>query len=136
MKRQSELSVFLFLYLIILKIFTRFDVLAAIKRCVYRKIPEEFGPLILQDGFRFVHMPFGRWSNLNFLHNSRWITFFIQSCLVLYSFCLCAALVFISLMISSISLHNLYSLFCCVLSIFWVIICLSFRFPPWLFFRV
>ena len=27
------------------------------------------------------------WSNLNFLHNSKWITFPTQSCLVLYSFC-------------------------------------------------
>ena len=27
------------------------------------------------------------WSNLNFLHNSQWITLAIQSCLVLYSFC-------------------------------------------------
>ena len=27
------------------------------------------------------------WSNLNFLHNSQWITFPTQSCLVLYSFC-------------------------------------------------
>ena len=26
------------------------------------------------------------WSNLNFLHNSQWITFLTQSCLVLYSF--------------------------------------------------
>ena len=27
------------------------------------------------------------WSNLNFLHNSQWITLPTQSCLVLYSFC-------------------------------------------------
>ena len=28
------------------------------------------------------------WSNFNFLHNSQWITWPTQSCLVLYSFCL------------------------------------------------
>ena len=27
------------------------------------------------------------WSNFNFLHNSQWITFPTESCLVLYSFC-------------------------------------------------
>ena len=29
------------------------------------------------------------WVNFNFLHNSQWITFPIQSCLVLYFFCTC-----------------------------------------------
>ena len=58
------------------------------------------------------------WSNLNFLHNSQWISLPTQSCLVLYSFCanLLHSLI-MWLMISSLSTHNLHLLFCCVLSI-------------------
>ena len=59
------------------------------------------------------------WSNLNFLHNSQWITFPTQSCRVLYSFCAYLLLSLIRwLIVSSLSLHNLHLLFCCVLSIF------------------
>ena len=59
------------------------------------------------------------WSNLNFLHNSQWITFPTQSCLVLYSFCvnLLHSLI-MWLIISSLSPHNLHRLFCCILSIY------------------
>ena len=59
------------------------------------------------------------WSNLNFLHNSQWITFLTQSCLVLYSFCvnLLHSLI-IWLIVSALSPHNLHSLFCCLSSIF------------------
>ena len=58
------------------------------------------------------------WSNLNFLHISQWITLPTQSCLVLYSFCanLLHSLT-MWLIVSSLSPHNLYLLFCCVLSI-------------------
>ena len=58
------------------------------------------------------------WSNLNFLHNSRWITLPIQSCVVLYSSCANLLHSFImQLIISTLSPHNLYLLFCCIFSI-------------------
>ena len=55
------------------------------------------------------------WSNLNFLHNSQWITLLTPSCLALYSFCanLLHSLI-MWLMVSSLSPHNLHLLFCCV----------------------
>ena len=55
------------------------------------------------------------WSNLNFLHNSKLITFPTQSCLILYSFCdrLLHSL-FIWLIVSSLSPFNLHLLFCCL----------------------
>ena len=58
------------------------------------------------------------WLNLNFLHISQWITLPTQSYLVLYSFCsnLLHSLI-MWLMVSSLSLHSLHLLFCCVLSI-------------------
>ena len=58
------------------------------------------------------------WSNLNFLHNSQWITLPTQSCLVLYSFgdnLLHSIIMW--LVVLSLSIHNLYLLFYCVLSI-------------------
>ena len=47
------------------------------------------------------------WSNLNFLYNSQWITFFAESCLVLHSFFdnLLHSLI-IRFVVSSLSLHN------------------------------
>ena len=64
------------------------------------------------------------WSNLNFLHNSQWIILLTQSCLVLYYFCanLLHSLI-MWLMVSSLSLHSIHLLFCCVLSIL-ALICL------------
>ena len=58
------------------------------------------------------------WSNWNFLHISQWITLPTQSCLTLYSFCtnLLHSLI-MWLIVSSLSLHSLHLLFCCVLSI-------------------
>ena len=58
-------------------------------------------------------------SNLNFLHNSQSITFPTQSCRVLYSSCanLPHSLI-MWLIASSLSPHNLHSLFCCICSIF------------------
>ena len=59
------------------------------------------------------------WWNFNYLHNSKRVTFPTQSCLVLYSFSSnLLLLLIIWLIVSSLSLHNLYLLFCCVLSIF------------------
>ena len=62
------------------------------------------------------------WSNFNFLHNSQWITLPTQSCLVLYSFCvnLLHSLI-VWLIVSSLSPYNQHLLFCCVLSIFFLI---------------
>ena len=58
------------------------------------------------------------WSNFNFLHNSQWITFPTQSFLVLYSFCTSLLHLFIIwLIVLSVSAHNLYLLFCCILLI-------------------
>ena len=57
------------------------------------------------------------WSNLNFLHNSQWITLPTQSCLVLYSlFSNLLYSLIISLIISSVSSHQ--NLLFCALSIF------------------
>ena len=56
------------------------------------------------------------WSNLNFLHISKWITLPTQSCLVLYSFY--ANLlhsVNMWLIVSSLTPHSLHLLFCWVL---------------------
>ena len=44
-----------------------------------------FMHLLLWDGSGLCHLVIS--SNFNFLHNSQWITFPIQSCLVLYFFC-------------------------------------------------
>ena len=58
------------------------------------------------------------WSNLNFLHKSKWITLPTLSCLVLYSFCANLLHSLIMWLIGwSLSPHNLHLLFCCVLSI-------------------
>ena len=54
------------------------------------------------------------WSNLNILHNSHWITFSTQLCLVLYYFCNSFQYSLIMwLTVSSLSSHNLRSLFDC-----------------------
>ena len=58
------------------------------------------------------------WSNLNFLHNSQWITFPAWSSLVLYplSADLPHSLV-MGLIVSSLPQHNLHLQFCCILYI-------------------
>ena len=58
------------------------------------------------------------WSNFKFLHNSQWITSPTQSCLVFYSFSasLLHSLI-MSLIVSSLSPHNLHLQCCCVSSI-------------------
>ena len=70
------------------------------------------------------------WLNLNFLHISQWITLPTQSCLVLYSFYanLLHSLI-VWLIVSSVSLHSLHLLFCCVLSILaliWLVLTVLF----------
>ena len=63
------------------------------------------------------------WSNFNFLHNSQWITFPTQSCLVLYSFCVnLLNSLYMWLVVSSLKPYYLHLLFCCVLSIIIIII--------------
>ena len=69
-------------------------------------------------------------SNLNFLHISHWITLPNQSCLVLYSFYvnLLHSLI-MWLIVSSLSLHKLHLLFCCVLSflaLIWLVLMVLF----------
>ena len=73
------------------------------------------------------------WSNLNFLHISQWITLPTQSCLALNSFYanLLHSLI-MWLMVSSLSPHSLYLLFCCVLSILaliWLVLIVLFVLP-------
>ena len=58
------------------------------------------------------------WLNLDFLHNSQWITLPTQLCQVFYSFwanLLCSLIM--CLIVSSLALHNQHLLSCCVLSI-------------------
>ena len=58
------------------------------------------------------------WSNLKFLHIPQWIILPTHSYLVLYSSCAYLLYLLIMLLIvSSLSPHNLYLLFCCILSI-------------------
>ena len=89
--------------------------------CLYLKTPESFVRLILQDGFWVVHIP-----RLNFLLSYQWITFPTLSCLVLNSFCanlVCSIIVW--LIVSSLSPHNQYLLFYCVLfilSLIWLVL--------------
>ena len=70
------------------------------------------------------------WSNLNFLHNSKWITLPTLPCLVLYTFW--ANLLHslnMWLIISSLSPYKLHLLFCCVLSILsliWLVLMVLF----------
>ena len=52
------------------------------------------------------------WSNLNFLHNSHWINFPIQSCLFLYIFEF-VCYIFYHIIVSSLSSHNLHDLVSC-----------------------
>ena len=69
------------------------------------------------------------WSNLNFSHNSRWITLPTQSCQVLYSFCANLLHSLMWLMVSSLSPHNLHLLICYVLSILvliWLVLMVLF----------
>ena len=74
-------------------------------------------------------------SNLNFLHNSQWITMPTQWCLVLYSFYAnLLHLLIIRLIVSSLSPHNLHLLFYSVLSILaliWLVLMVFFVLLLW-----
>ena len=110
---NSASSLFLLLLIII-----RSGRLAEIKWSVYMSKSQLSLCVILQDWCWVVHIPWVRMVNFKLLHNSHWITLLTQSCLVLYSFCanLLHSLI-IWLIVSSLSPHNLYLLFSCVLSI-------------------
>ena len=80
--------------------------------------PKEFYASFFLDKFWVAHIPRVRMVKFKLLAQFPWITFPIQSCLVLYS--LCANLLhslIMWLIVSSLSPHNLHQLFYCVLSI-------------------
>ena len=112
---KSTILLILFLLLIIM----RSGLLAGIRWSVrmlksHRSLCESFSRT--GAGLRIYHLFV--WSNWNFLHISQWITLPTQSYLTLYSFC--ANLLYSVIMwliVSSLSPHSLYLLFCCVLSI-------------------
>ena len=85
---------------------------------VFKKFMKSFYASFSRTDSGFCIYHFLVWSNLNFLHNSQWITFPSQSCLVLYSFCANFLHLLIKwLIVSSLSPQNPHLLFCCVLSI-------------------
>ena len=55
--------------------------------CMYLKIPKNFMRLIFLEGFLVVIYHLFVRENLNFLHNSQWITLPTQSRIILYSLC-------------------------------------------------
>ena len=62
--------------------------LAEMRRRVYiSKFQRNFCVSLSRKDFRLCIYYLLVWSNLNFLHNSEWITLSTQSCLVLNSFC-------------------------------------------------
>ena len=71
-----------------------------------------------ESGLRKCHLVV--WSNFNFLHNSQWITFPVQLCQVLYSFCTYSLhLPIMWLIVLSLLPHKTYiCYFFCILSIF------------------
>ena len=105
--RDSKVDNFansLFFSLIII----RFGLLAGIRLSVYilkshRSLCVTFSRT--DAGFCLYHLLV--WSNLNFLHISKWIPLPTQSCLALYSFCANLLHSFIMwLIVSSLSPHN------------------------------
>ena len=68
------------------------------------------------SGLCIYHL--SRWLNFGLLHNSQWITFPIQSYLLLYSFFASLQHAFMWLTVSSLLHHDLHLLFLSVLSIF------------------
>ena len=85
----------------------------------------------IDDGLCIYHLFV--WSNLNFLHNSQWITLPTQLCLVLYSFCanLLHSLI-MWLVDSSLSPHNptftvllrpIYSRFDMIVYFYGIVLC-------------
>ena len=110
------ISLFFFFFLLII---IRSDLLAEIRWSVcMSKFQRSLCVLFSMTGAGLCIYHLLVWSNLNFLHISRWTTLPTQSCIVLYSFCanLLHSLI-MWLMVSSLSPHSLHLLFCCVLSI-------------------
>ena len=74
--------------LIFLLTITRSGRLAEIRRSVYiSKSCRILCVLFARTDYMLCIYHLFVWSNLNFLHNSKWITFAAQSCLVWYYFC-------------------------------------------------
>ena len=95
---------------------TSFSHLAWIECLFYLKIQENFDCLIIKDRFWSVHIPFV----VSYLHNSRLITFPLQSCLLVYFFCSTLLHSLLCDWLFHLSLHIAYT--CCFLSF----ICFSF----------
>ena len=90
-----------------LSIITRSDVLAGIKWFVgILKSPTTLSVSFSRTDSTLCIYHLFVWSNVNFLHNSQWITFSAHSCLALYSFCACLQYLII---ISSILLLENFS---------------------------
>ena len=105
-----------FSFLLLLLTITRSGCPAEIKWSFYISKSQRIwcGTFSRMDSWLCIYYLFV-WSNSNFLHNSQWITFSTQSCLVLYSFCVnLRHSIFIWLIVPSLSPHNLNRLFCCV----------------------
>ena len=111
--KSTILQILFFFFLLII---IRSGLLAGIRWSVYmlkshRSLCDSFS----RTGAGLCIYHFFAWSNWNFLHISQWIPWPTQSCLALYSFCanLCHLLI-TWLIVSSLSLHSLHLLFCCV----------------------
>ena len=105
---------FLFLFFFFFLIIIRSGVLAEITWSVC-KSHRSLCMLFSRTGSGLCIYHLFVWSYLNFLHISQWITLPTQSCLVLYFFCAnLLHLLIMWLMVSSLSLHSLHLLFCCV----------------------
>ena len=104
--------------LLLLLIIIRSGLLAEIRWsvCISKSHRSLYVSFSWADGGLYIYHLFVM-SNLNFLHISQWIILPTQSCLVLYSFCDNLLHSLMWLMVSSLSLHSLHLLFCCVLSI-------------------
>ena len=111
---NSENSLFFWL------IITRSGLLVGIRRSVYISKSQKilyFSFFRTDSSLSIYHSVVG--SNFNLFHNSQWITFPSQSCLVLYSFRASLLLSHIMwLIVLSLLPHNLFLLFWCVWSIF------------------
>ena len=107
------------LFFLLLLIIIRSSLLAEIRRsvCMSKSHTSSCASFSMTDAGLCIYTLFS-WSNLNFLHISQLITFPTQSFLVLYSFCANLRHSHIMwLMVSSLSPHNLYFLFCYVWTI-------------------
>ena len=124
--------VFLLLFFLLTFFFSFFFFLTITRSARLAKIRWSFVPQNLREFWAshflgrildFAYTISWFWSNLNSLHNSQWITFPTQSCLVLYS--LCANLLhslIMWLIVSSHSPYNLHLFSCLVYFCFDIVI--------------